>query len=104
MYRIIFRVRSAHPSCAAGYQVGEKIVIERDMIQLDQTDRLCPYALSALIPYIPLLGHETAPTDWIHRKEEIQCPDSRTPVLFEVLRERLTPPVSGDCSPCPPNE
>jgi uncharacterized repeat protein (TIGR04076 family) len=89
MYRVMFEVRKAHPSCAAGYRVGERIVVEHDMIQLDRTDRLCPYALSALIPYLPLLGHKTEPSDWINRKEEIQCPDSKTPVIFAVSREPL---------------
>lgn len=91
MYRVTFEVRSADPGCAAGYQVGERIVVEHDMIQLDRTDRLCPYALAALLPYLPLLGHDTALSDWIHRKEEIQCPDSKTPVIFSVQRERLEP-------------
>jgi len=89
VYRVILEVRSSHPACAAGYKVGERIVVENDMIRLDQTDRLCPYALSALLPYLPLLAHDTDPSDWIHRKEEIQCPDSKTPVVFLVQREAL---------------
>ena len=87
MYRVILRVIKAHPDCAAGYQVGEKIVLENDMVIMDETDRLCPYALGALLPYLPLLGHKTAPEDWINQKAEIQCPDPRTPVIFSVSRE-----------------
>jgi len=89
MYRVEFKVTEAHPSCAAGYRVGERIVVEHDMIRLDQTDRLCPYALSALIPYLPLLGHKTEQSDWINRKKMIQCPDPETPVLFSIAREEL---------------
>ncbi len=92
MYRVILEVRSAHPGCAAGYEVGEQIVLEHDMIQLERTDRLCPYALSSLLPYLPLLAHDTSPSDWIHQKQEIQCPDSKTPVVFSVRREPLRSP------------
>mgnify|MGYP000203291588 FL=1 len=89
MYRVILTVKEAHPGCAAGYEVGERIVIEHDMIVLEKTDRLCPYALGALLPYLPLLAHKTLPDDWINRKEEIQCPDPKTPVVFSVNREEI---------------
>lgn len=90
MYRVILEVTKTHPDCSAGYKVGEKITLERDMIVMDQTDRICPYALAAMLPYLPLLGHETPKEDWINQKSEIQCPDSKSPVYFAVRRETLS--------------
>jgi uncharacterized repeat protein (TIGR04076 family) len=90
MYRVILEVSKTHPNCSAGYRVGERITLEHDMIVMEQTDRICPYAMAAILPYLPLLGHETLPDDWINKKSEIQCPDSKSPVLFAVRREPLS--------------
>lgn len=89
MYRVILEVTKTHPDCSAGYQPGEKIVLEHDMVVMGQSDRICPYALAAMLPYLPLLGHETPQEDWINKKTEIQCPDSKSTVLFSVRREVL---------------
>ena len=89
MYRVILEVTKTHPNCSAGYQLGEKIVLEHDMVLMDQTDRICPYAIGALLPYLPLLGHETPKKDWINKKTEIQCPDPNSPILFSIRREVL---------------
>ena len=89
MYRENLEVTKAHPDCSAGYEVGERITLEYDMVVMERTDRICPYALAAMLPYLPLLGHVTPPEDWINAKREIQCPDSQSPVFFAVHREPL---------------
>ncbi len=65
MYRVILEVTKTHPACSAGYGVGERITLEHDMVVMERTDRICPYALAAMLPYLPLLGHVTPPEDSI---------------------------------------
>ncbi len=64
----------------------EKIVIENGLINLKESDRVCLYALGGLLPYLTVLYRETPEVDWINQKQEIQCPDNKNTVIFEIER------------------
>lgn len=92
MYRIIFTVKSVKGDCAAGHKVGEKIIYDEPCIILEQTDRVCLFALSSFIPYISAMVRESAEReDWIPEVEVLQCPDPTNCVVFEVKREKAKP-------------
>ena len=43
------------------HKVGDKIAIDSPDILLDKTDALCTHALSTLLHYVTLLGHDRCP-------------------------------------------
>lgn len=88
MYEVTLEVTSVKGRCAAGYKVGDKIVVRDPAIDMKESDRVCLYAIGALLPYLTALDRETSPGDWINRKEEIQCPDSKNTVVFKVTRSK----------------
>jgi uncharacterized repeat protein (TIGR04076 family) len=51
MRRTIATVRCVTGSCNAGYQIGDKVVINRDTACVDkaQSDSLCVFALGAIL-------------------------------------------------------
>ena len=64
MYKIVLEVvKVPHEGCAAGYKVGDKIVIEDPKIVLNELTNVCLYALSALMPYIIPLTRELPEED-----------------------------------------
>jgi len=89
MYRVTLEVTSTKGHCAAGHKVGDKIVVKDPLIDLKESDRVCLYAIGALLPYLTALDRETSKKDWINRKEEIQCPDSKNTVIFKVSRSKV---------------
>jgi uncharacterized repeat protein (TIGR04076 family) len=86
VYKVTLEVTSVKGRCGAGYKVGEKIVVKDPIIDMKESDRVCLYAMGALLPYLTALDRETAKEDWINMKEEIQCPDSKNTVVFKVTR------------------
>jgi uncharacterized repeat protein (TIGR04076 family) len=87
-YRVILTVKESRGNCPY-YKVGDKITFDGGEIIKDKSDRLCLYALSALTPYLTALYRDTPKSDWINRKEVIQCPDANRPVIFKVERIQL---------------
>lgn len=87
MYKVILEVKEVRGNCAAGYKPGDKIVVKDPIIIMEETDRVCLYALGSLLPYLTALDRETKREDWINQKEEIQCPDPLNTVIFRVSRE-----------------
>lgn len=45
-------VRKIEGSCAAGIKIGDKIVIRGANVSLSETDTICAYAFSSLMPVI----------------------------------------------------
>jgi uncharacterized repeat protein (TIGR04076 family) len=77
LYKVTLEVTSVKGRCAAGYRVGERIVIRDPLVDMKESDRVCLYAMGALLPYLTALDRETSEKDWINRKEEIVL-DSRS--------------------------
>jgi len=63
MYKVTLEVTGTKGHCAAGYKIGEKIVVKDPVIDMKESDRVCLYALGALLPYLTALGRETSEKD-----------------------------------------
>jgi uncharacterized repeat protein (TIGR04076 family) len=87
-YRVILTVKESRGDCPY-YQVGDRLTFEGGEIVKEESDRLCLYALSSMIPYLTALCRDTPKKDWINRKAVLQCPDVNRPVIFKVDREPL---------------
>ena len=45
-------VREVRGKCAAGFQVGDKIIFEGANISLEKSSRICAYALTNIMPVV----------------------------------------------------
>lgn len=87
MYRIILQVKDVKGDCAAGYKIGDKIVMEKGSIISEKSSNVCLYAIGALLPYLTVAYRKVPEDDWINLVEVLQCPDPVNTVVFRVLRE-----------------
>lgn len=86
MHKVKVTVTSVKGNCAAGYKVGDHFFVEDPMIVPEKPKAMCIYAIPAFIPYLTAYCRETAQTDWINFKQELQCPDSTNTVIFALER------------------
>lgn len=89
MYRVVLEVKEVKGECAAGYKVGDKLVIEEPSIISSESSNVCLYALGALLPYLTALYRDTPEEDWINQIDELQCPDPINTVKFRILRQKI---------------
>ncbi len=82
-------VKEVKGECAAGYKVGDKLVIEEPSIISSESSNVCLYALGALLPYLTALYRDTPEEDWINQIDELQCPDPINTVKFRILRQKI---------------
>lgn len=90
MYRVVLEVVQVPEKCAAGYRIGDKIVIEDPKIMLNESTNVCLYALSALTPYLIPLTRELPKDDWMNQINELSCSDPQNSVKFKVTRTKAT--------------
>lgn len=81
-------VKEVKGKCAAGYSVGNRIVVEEPCILVNESSNVCLYALGAFLPYLTVLYRDTPKEDWINYVEELQCPDPLNTVTFRVTRQK----------------
>jgi len=86
MYKVVLEVVRVPKQCAAGFEVGDKMVIEDPKIVLNETSNVCLYALSSLMPYLISLTRELPKDDWMNQVNELCCSDPHNPVKFKVTR------------------
>ncbi|MCJ7719755.1 TIGR04076 family protein [Candidatus Bathyarchaeota archaeon] len=91
MYKLILEVTQVPKKCAAGYKIGDKIVIEDPKIMLNESTNVCLYALSSLMPYLTPLSRELMKDDWMSNVTELSCQDPSNAVRFRVTRVKSTP-------------
>ena len=91
-HKITITVTEIEGTCSAGFKVGDKIVIKRPRICLNETDNLCINALSAMMPYIRQWSSEPFPPN---ARSIIHCPDAgpmrggHGSVIFKIKSEKL---------------
>jgi len=89
MYRLVLEVERVKGHCAAGYKLGDRIVIEEGFIISKESSNVCLYALGALLPYLTVAYRKTSEDDWINTVQELQYPDPVNTVVFKVVREKM---------------
>ncbi len=87
MHTVKCTVTSVKGACAAGYQVGDTLLIKNAfMVEADRPKTICLHALTAMSTYLTAYARRTDEADWINNKKEFQCPDSTNSVVFGVER------------------
>ncbi len=87
MFDVKCTVKTVKGYCSAGYQPGDSFYLKRGvMIEPEQPEGICVYALAGMIPYLTAYCRMTPREDWINKKEELQCPDNDNAVIFEIER------------------
>jgi uncharacterized repeat protein (TIGR04076 family) len=71
-------------------QVGDSIVIEGTMLNLEESRNVCAVALGAIQYSLFMMGKAEDPRDF--GREEVytlQCPDTETRVIYEISRTKM---------------
>jgi uncharacterized repeat protein (TIGR04076 family) len=70
--------------------VGDKIVIENNMLNLEESKNVCVVALSAIQYSLFMMGKAGDPKDFGRdHTYTLQCPDPDTRVIYEITRTVL---------------
>jgi uncharacterized repeat protein (TIGR04076 family) len=83
-YKVIAKVKDSR---CPHVQVGDSIVIEGTMLNLEESNNVCAVALGAIQYSLFMMGKANDPKDF--GRDEVytlQCPDPETRVIFEVSR------------------
>ena len=81
------------------YKKGDKMTFTINpgsVLVLEQTDKVCISALSSILPLVRgLMMGKAEPWDFIDSIKYFSCPDAERPVIFEIKRIKVEPPVHG---------
>jgi len=96
-YRARITVKEIKGQCHI-HNVGDTYLIEEDgqSLRFEKGEKLCTYALSAMLPFFSALSKELEKEDWMAAETLIlQCPDAGPErggggiVYFEIRREKV---------------
>lgn len=86
-YRV---VAEAKDSRCPFVKVGDRIVLEGTMVDLQATTSICAVALSAIQYSLFMMGKADSPSDYGRPDVyELQCPDPEERVIFQISRQRI---------------
>ncbi|MCD6509132.1 MAG: TIGR04076 family protein [Thermoprotei archaeon] len=88
MKTLLIRVKEIQGHCDI-HKVGDCFRLEGGKLSLPGPNRhVCIYALASLLPLLPAKQRKIdEPDDWLPRVREIQCPDPKGRVIWEVIEE-----------------
>jgi len=83
-------VAEAKDSRCPFVKVGDRIVLEGTMVDLQATTSICAVALSAIQYSLFMMGKADSPSDYGRPDVyELQCPDPEERVIFQISRQRI---------------
>ncbi len=84
-YRVIAKAKD---SKCPHVSVGDQIVIEGTMVNLNESRNVCTVALGAIQYSLFMMGKAKDPKDFGRDQTyTLQCPDPETRVIFEISRK-----------------
>ena len=84
-YKVIARAKDSQ--CAL-VKVGDQIVIENNILNLQESKNVCVVALGAIQYSLFMMGKAKDPKDFGRDQVyNLQCPDPDTRVIFEITRK-----------------
>jgi uncharacterized repeat protein (TIGR04076 family) len=86
-YKVIARAKDSQ---CPFVKVGDQIVIEGTMVNLQESKNVCAVALSAIQYSLFMMGKANDPKDFGRDQVyTLQCPDPETRVIFEISRKAM---------------
>ncbi len=91
-YRITATVKEVKGLCQAGLRPGDRVSMVLPRVDLENTNKICVNAMSALMPFLRQFSSEQLP---YNARAFVSCPDpgpnkgGHGNVLFEVTRKSI---------------
>jgi len=83
-YKVVARVVSQKGTCSAGHKVGDEFLIGHNT-----PAGMCAWAFYAVFPFASVLQYGGSfPWESDPDRTVVACPDSGSPVVFELRRSR----------------
>ena len=88
MKKLVVRVKEVRGYCNI-HREGDCFVLDGGKLQLPGPNKhVCIYALSSLLPLLPAKQRRIEePDDWLPRVREVQCPDPKGIVIWEITEK-----------------
>jgi len=88
MKTLIVKVKAIEGYCDT-HEVGDSFRLEGGKLSLTgENKHMCIYALSSLLPLLPAKQREIVePDDWLPETFEVECPDPKGRVIWEISYE-----------------
>ena len=88
MKTLIVKVKEIEGHCDS-HKVGDCFRLEGGKLSFPRENKhVCIYALSSLLPLLPAKQRKTdEPDDWLPKVFEVECPDPKGRVIWEITYE-----------------
>lgn len=89
MKTLIVKVKAIE-GCCDTHEVGDSFRLEGGKLSFPEENKyICIYALASLLPLLPAKQREiNEPDDWLPEVFEIECPDPKGRVIWEISYEK----------------
>ncbi len=89
MKTLIVTVKAVDGLCGT-HRVGDCFRLEEGRLSFPSENKhVCIYALSSLLPLLPAKQRKIdEPEDWLPRVFEVECPDPKGRVIWEISYEK----------------
>ena len=86
-YKVIARAKDSQCPMV---KVGDRVVIENNMLNLNESKNVCVVALGAIQYSLFMMGKANDPKDFGRDQVyTLQCPDPDTRVIYEISRQMM---------------
>lgn len=86
LYQLRVEVVGNKHEMVCSHNPGDFFEVKGENIIFSQTNHFSMYALSSLLPLLPVKQRQTEPADWITTDSDIACPDPNCKALFRITR------------------
>ena len=86
LYNLRVEVVATEKPMVCSHQAGDYFFVVGENIVFPENNYFSMYALSAILPLLPVKQRELHPNDWMLSDSEIACPDPNCGARFKITR------------------
>ena len=104
LYNLKVEVIGTDKPMVCSHTVGDYFLVEGENLIFPQTRSFSMYALSAILPLLPVKQRQLHENDWMLSDSEIACPDPHCGARFRITRTETKEFSHSDCTVVPIGE
>ena len=104
LYNLKVEVIATDKPMVCSHTAGDYFLVEGENLIFPQTKSFSMYALSAILPLLPVKQRELHENDWMLSDAEIACPDPHCGARFRITRTGTQEFSHADCTIVPIGE